>query len=65
LFVGSTLNEGDAKVLIGPPGCHTATWGAVQEAKLQQKWLVDILNRVDFLGQCGGERRKANWPAME
>src|SRR4051812_41722942 len=44
------FDERDPQMLVGAPGGDTPARCALEEAQLQQEWLVDILDRVDLLG---------------
>src|SRR5271166_855709 len=48
--------HGEAEVLVSQASGHAAARGAVEESDLDEKWFVDLFERVLFLGQgcCQG-----------
>src|SRR5690242_8517458 len=54
----------NAQVLIRQPCRHASAWRAVEKANLDQKRLVDLFERILFLGQRRGERVQAHGAAI-
>ena len=52
-------------MLVGAAGGDPPARRALEEAQLKQERLVDILDRIDLLGQRGRQRREADRPAVE
>src|SRR5579883_3017892 len=52
--------QGHAEVLVGQAGGHPAPRGAIKEAPLHEEGLVDLFERVLFLGQRGGQGVEAD-----
>src|SRR5215204_433234 len=61
----SAVRDADAEVAVGPLRCDPASWGALDQATLQQVGFVDILDGIARLAEGHGDRTDADRPAVE
>src|ERR1700691_2965282 len=55
----------EAQMGPGPLRCHATPWGALNQALLQEKGLVSVLDGVGLLAHTLGERGEADRPTGE